>query len=176
MYQECPGQNVVLASDISASDGILYGGENLAAQLGANYTTLLFNSGSFYEIVKAEKFGALLKITRGQYGSTAQPWFAGSCARWIPEPKNPCVGPSVVMPQSLNATINQFAFFIVVISGEGPFEIQDSFVPSGMNAMIYGTSLVISGIPVLAGLQPAIVSIKGCCGFFTAQTIIDVGV
>lgn len=174
MYQSFPGQTVTLTANISAADEIMPGGEALAALLGANYTTLLLNKGAAYEVVKAENFGASLKITRGQYGSTAQPWLAGSCARWIPEPADACIEPSFSFPIPPAATVGDFVFVTSVIAGSGPFTLQNSLVPQGMSAEIVGNVLIVSGIPTVAGQQTIVASVNGCCGSFTAQSNITV--
>ena len=53
----------------------------LATALGANYTTLAINDGTYVEIVQATATGSVITIARAQEGTTARAFAAGTCAK-----------------------------------------------------------------------------------------------
>ena len=73
-----------LSSPINSVDGILPVNDaaNLATLLISGHTYLTLNDGTGTEIVKAESFGTQVKITRGQDGTTAKAYPAGTCVKW----------------------------------------------------------------------------------------------
>lgn len=53
----------------------------LATALGANYTTLAINDGTYVEIVQATAAGSVITIARAQEGTLARAFAIGTCAK-----------------------------------------------------------------------------------------------
>lgn len=83
-YKWLNGYTSQLSEKLSATDKLLpiTDARSLADQLDDKHTYLVINDGTGAEIVKAYRFGNQIKIERGQDGTTAKTYPAGSCVKW----------------------------------------------------------------------------------------------
>lgn len=84
MYKWLNGYRTSLNGKLNATDGLLpiTDARELAEKLDADHTYLVINDGTGAEIVKAYAFGNEVKIERGQDGTTAKTFPAGTCVKW----------------------------------------------------------------------------------------------
>ena len=78
------GYTSVLSSSLGSTDSVLPVNDaaNLAALLISGHTYLTLNDGTGAEIVRAESFGAKVKLVRAQDGTAAKAFPTGSCIKW----------------------------------------------------------------------------------------------
>lgn len=73
-----------LAKKLTKKDGLIYltNQNDLWQKLANGYSFVTITDGTVAEVVRVERFGNDIKITRNEEGTQAQAFPAGSCVMW----------------------------------------------------------------------------------------------
>ena len=150
----------------------------LATALGANYTTLAINDGTYVEIVQATAAGSVITIARAQEGTVARAFAAGTCAKAQLTAAGLsyliCNSGCACTPIDMKAgmlieqpTINIPWTHSWYFTGTLPFVAASITLPSWLTldtTKLFTGLLTVSGTPTATTSAPLSIAVTGCNG------------